>query len=113
MGNTPMIGQNDSAGEVFTLADASAVESHAASRGIAMVSFWSVGRDNGGCPGQATASSTCSGINQNTYDFTNAFEKFTGSGSTGGGTATEPIMQSGSRQRPLNLPQWQTSAAPL
>ena len=30
LGNTPMIGQNDSSGEIFTLADASTVESYAA-----------------------------------------------------------------------------------
>jgi hypothetical protein len=96
MGNTPMIGQNDSAGEVFTLADASSVESYAASRGIAMVAFWSVGRDDGGCPGQPSASSTCSGISQNADDFTNAFEKFT-SGSTGGGTATELVSAASGR----------------
>jgi hypothetical protein len=47
LGVTPMIGQNDSAGEIFTLADASTVESHAAAQGVAEVSFWSEGRDNG------------------------------------------------------------------
>jgi hypothetical protein len=77
LGNTPMIGQNDSAGEITTLADASSVESHAASKGIAMVSFWSEGRDNGGCVGLKTASSTCSGISQSTGAFTKAFQKFT------------------------------------
>lgn len=89
LGNTPMIGQNDSPGEIFTLADASTVESHAASEGIAMLSFWSEGRDNGGCPGQTSASSTCSGLSQNTGAFTQAFQPFTsggGSGTTGGST---------------------------
>lgn len=83
MGNTPMIGQNDSSGEIFTLADASTVESYAAQQGIAMLSFWSEGRDNGGCPGQTSASSTCSGVSQNTGAFTQAFQAFT-SGSGGG-----------------------------
>jgi Glycosyl hydrolases family 18 len=82
LGNTPMIGQNDSPGEIFTLADASTVESYAASEGIALLSFWSEGRDNGGCPGQTSASSTCSGVTQNTGAFTEAFQSFT----TGGGT---------------------------
>lgn len=76
MGNTPMIGQNDSAGEIFTTADAASVVSHAKSKGIAMVSFWSEGRDNGGCAGQTSASSTCSGISQSTGAFTTAFQKF-------------------------------------
>ena len=78
MGNTPMIGQNDSAVEVFTLADAATTVSHASAMGIAEVAFWSEGRDNGGCPGQASASSQCSGIDQNTGDFTVAFNAFTG-----------------------------------
>ncbi|MBO0806384.1 MAG: chitinase [Nocardiopsaceae bacterium] len=78
LGNTPMIGQNDSSGEVFSLADASSVESHAASEGIAELSFWSEGRDNGSCAGQTTASSTCSGISQSDGAFTQAFQKFTG-----------------------------------
>jgi chitinase len=85
MGVTPMIGQNDSAGEIFTLSDASTVESYAASKGIALVSFWSEGRDNGGCPGQTSASSTCSGVSQSTGQFTTTFNKFTGGTSGGGG----------------------------
>jgi chitinase len=80
LGNTPMIGQNDSSGEIFTLSDASTVESYAAKQGIARLSFWSEGRDNGGCPGQTTASSTCSGISQNTGQFTQTFTQFTSDG---------------------------------
>ena len=76
MGNTPMIGQNDSAGEVFSTADAASVVSHASSKGAKMLSFWSEGRDNGGCAGSTTASSTCSGVSQGDGDFTKAFQKF-------------------------------------
>ncbi|MEY9936812.1 chitinase [Streptacidiphilus sp. MAP5-3] len=82
LGNTPMIGQNDSAGEVFSLADAGTVESYAAQQGIAELSFWAEGRDNGGCPGQTTASSTCSGVSQNSGAFTQAFQAFTGGSSS-------------------------------
>src|ERR1700759_4762054 len=84
LGNPPMIGQNDSPGEIFSLADASTVESHAAAEGIALLSFWSEGRDNGRCPGQTSASSTCSGLSQSTGAFTQAFQAFT-SGTSGGG----------------------------
>jgi len=87
LGNTPMIGQNDSSGEIFTLADASTVESYAAQRGIAMLSFWAEGRDNGGCPGDTSASSTCSGVSQSSGAFTQAFQSFT---SGGGGGSTPP-----------------------
>jgi hypothetical protein len=84
LGNTPMIGQNDSSGEIFTLSDASTVESYAAQQGIALLSFWAEGRDNGGCPGNTSASSTCSGLSQNNGAFTQAFQAFAGGG--GGGT---------------------------
>jgi hypothetical protein len=90
LGNTPMIGQNDTPGEIFTLADASTVESYAAQQGIAMLSFWSEGRDNGGCPGQTSASSTCSGLSQNSGAFTEAFQPFTTGGGSGGGPPPPP-----------------------
>ncbi len=111
LGNTPMIGQNDSPGEIFTQADASAVESYAAGKGIALLSFWSEGRDNGGCPGQTSASSTCSGLSQSTGAFTQAFQSFTsggsggGGGGGGGGTPTPtptPTPTSGSCAAPWN-----------
>ncbi len=86
LGVTPMIGQNDSSGEIFTLADASTVESYAASHGIAWTSFWSEGRDNGGCSGSTSASSSCSGLTQNTGQFTQIFQAFT-SGTTSTGTS--------------------------
>ncbi|MBV9795398.1 MAG: hypothetical protein JO016_15830 [Actinobacteria bacterium] len=100
LGNTPMIGQNDSPGEIFTLADASTVESYAAQQGIAMLSFWSEGRDNGGCPGQTSASSTCSGLSQNSGAFTQAFQAFTGGG--GGGTTTTPTSPPPTTPPPSN-----------
>jgi len=81
LGNTPMIGQNDSSGEIFTLADASAVESYAAQQDIGLLSFWAEGRDNDGCPGTTSAESTCSGISQSNGAFTEAFQGFTSGGS--------------------------------
>ncbi len=87
LGNTPMIGQNDTSGEIFMLADASTVESYAAQQGIALLSFWSEGRDNGGCPGTTTAGSTCSGISQANGAFTQAFQPFTTGG--GGGSPSQ------------------------
>jgi hypothetical protein len=89
LGNTPMIGQNDTSGEILTLADAATVESYAAQQGIAWLSFWAEGRDNDGCPGSTTASSTCSGISQSNGAFTAAFQSFT-SGSSGGGGSPTP-----------------------
>ncbi|MHA6764024.1 ricin-type beta-trefoil lectin domain protein [Streptacidiphilus sp. PAMC 29251] len=91
LGNTPMIGQNDSAGEVFTLADAANVESYDASKGIALLSYWSQNRDNGGCAGATAASGTCSGVSQNTRDFARKFQPFTSGASTGGGGSASAV----------------------
>ena len=43
---------------------------------VGWLSFWSLGRDNGSCAGNTTASASCSGITQNNYDFTNKFKAF-------------------------------------
>ncbi|MBV9383048.1 MAG: hypothetical protein JOY82_27485 [Streptosporangiaceae bacterium] len=105
LGNTPMIGQNDTPGEIFTLADASSVESYAAQQGIALLSFWSEGRDNGGCPGTTTAESTCSGISQGNGAFTQAFQSFTSGGGGGGPTpppTPTPSPTTGSCAAPWN-----------
>ena len=91
LGVTPMIGQNDTSGEIFSLADASTVESYAASEGLAWTSFWSEGRDNDGCPGTTAAESTCSGVTQTDGEYTTIFQAFTsGSSSSGGGGGSSP-----------------------
>jgi chitinase len=79
-GNTPMIGVNDTAAEVFTTGNAVTLENFAAANGIQQLSFWSLGRDNAGA----------SGTPQSTYQFTNTFKAITGGGG-GGGTTTTPI----------------------
>lgn len=77
IGITPMIGQNNTYGEIFDLEDADQLISYAGSTDyVGWLSFWSLGRDNGGCPGQTAASASCSGIAQNAYDFTNKFKLF-------------------------------------
>ncbi len=77
VGITPMIGQNDSGGEIFSLSNAQQVLSFAQQNHIGELAFWEISRDNGNCAGSTTASDSCSGISQNTYDFTNAFKPFT------------------------------------
>jgi hypothetical protein len=76
IGITPMIGQNDSAGEIFKLTDASSTVSWARSNGVALMGFWSIGRDNGGCPGTDRASATCSGVSQSAFQFSSIFRGF-------------------------------------
>jgi len=73
IGATPMIGQNDNPAEVFTLADAQQMLNFARTQGMARLSFWSLGRDNGGCAGNKTASASCSGVSQGQWAFSNIF----------------------------------------
>jgi hypothetical protein len=62
--------------EITSLSDAQQVLSFARDHGLALLSIWAIQRDNGGCPGTVGAS-TCSGISQNTWDFSHLLERFT------------------------------------
>jgi len=70
----PMIGQNDIMEEVFTLDDAQMLASYAAEHPevVAGLSAWSLGRDRA-CDGNKgddiTASPSCSGVEQEPYEF--------------------------------------------
>src|SRR4029079_19801418 len=55
-----MIGRTDT-GPVTTLADATTMAEYAAGGGVASIAYWSLGRDNGGGPGDATAQPPCHG----------------------------------------------------
>ncbi|WP_405010790.1 glycosyl hydrolase family 18 protein [Kitasatospora sp. NBC_01539] len=81
IGITEMIGVDDfGPAETFTLANATTVYNWAVSKGINELSFWALQRDNGSCAGGAAADG-CSGIAQNTWDFSHVFAPFTsGSG---------------------------------
>lgn len=76
LGATPMIGQNDVDGEVFTLDDASDLAGLAARRGLGRVSFWSLNRDSqcdSAFPDVAVLSDVCSGVAQDRLEFAVAF----------------------------------------
>ncbi|MYS78859.1 cellulose binding domain-containing protein [Embleya scabrispora] len=73
---TPMIGRNYN-GKIFVQSDASKLVTWANTNHIGRLAFWSVGRDNGSCPGGGV-SPTCSSINQSPYEFTTLFKNFTG-----------------------------------
>ena len=78
-GNTILPGIDDypRKTEVTYPADAQRLLDFARANGISTLSIWAIQRDNGGCPG-ATDSNTCSGIVQNTWDFSHLLEPFTG-----------------------------------
>ncbi|MFJ5229543.1 glycosyl hydrolase family 18 protein [Kitasatospora sp. NPDC088391] len=107
IGITEMIGIDDfGAAETFTVANATTVYNWAVSKGINTLSFWALQRDNGGCVGTA-GSDSCSGIQQNKWDFSHIFSQFTsssvptndfsvslnpGSGSVAAGAATSATV---------------------
>jgi hypothetical protein len=92
IGITPMIGKNDTQNETFTLANATEVLNFAnANAYVNMIAMWSANRDNGGCAGQTSASPTCSGLSQSTFQFVNTWKSFSGtSGCTP--TAINPYL---------------------
>lgn len=67
LGATPMIGQNDVKGEVFTLDDATELNVFADSVGLGRLSMWSLNRDaecSPNYPDTAVVSDSCSGVEQ-------------------------------------------------
>jgi glycosyl hydrolase family 18 (putative chitinase) len=65
--------------ESTSVQDAQQLVNFAKASGTRMstLSMWAIQRDNGGCPG-STGSNDCSGIVQNTWDFSNVLNPFTG-----------------------------------
>ena len=99
IGVTPMLGVNDIVSEVFTVADAQALEDFARTKGIGMLSMWQVLRDTPGTLGQA--STGASGLNDPAGSFSKVFNDYgtvnvvnygssgaTGTGGSGGGSTT-------------------------
>jgi len=77
IGATPMIGVNDIASEVFTQTDARALVDYAKTDSrVALLSMWSVARDNGNSAGAHYASSDSSGIAQTPFEFSGVFHQF-------------------------------------
>ncbi|MGY1752806.1 chitinase [Blastococcus sp. SYSU D01042] len=83
VGATPMIGQNDVEGEVFTLDDAERLTAFAREEGLGRVSLWSLNRDTG-CSASfadvAVHSNTCSGVEQESLAFVDVFSGLAGDG---------------------------------
>ena len=68
---TPDIGANDTAGEIFTLADVQTISTYALQKGLAGIHFWSFDRDTN-CGGGGSA--TCNGYSAaGPLGFNNAF----------------------------------------
>ena len=77
IGITPMIGVNDIVSEVFKLSDAQMLVDYAANDpDVAMLSMWSVARDNGNTAGIPAATPDSSGIAQDPYEFASIFHQY-------------------------------------
>ncbi len=77
IGVTPMIGQNDQAGEVFSKANAQTLVSWANSNHLGRLAFWSVDRDQP-CTGSVSGLPSCSYVSQQPLDFTKIFDSYSG-----------------------------------
>ena len=121
IGATPMIGQNDSKGEVFTLADATALNSWASSKGVGRMSMWSLNRDVSCGTNYVTltvVSDSCSGVAQGGVSFAKLLSKnFDGSTdfASSAVTTSEPVSNASLEDNPATSPYqiWTTSGAYL
>jgi aryl-phospho-beta-D-glucosidase BglC (GH1 family) len=77
IGITPMIGVNDIVSEIFKLSDAQMLVDYAANDpDVAMLSMWSVARDNGNTAGIPAATPDSSGVAQDPYEFASIFHQY-------------------------------------
>ncbi len=116
IGATPMIGQNDIDGEVFTLSDAKAFAAFARDRGLGRVSTWSLNRDHE-CDATfsnvAVHSNTCSGVKQEPLAFSKLFAELPGKSPTAPEEASVTVPdQSPTAEDPANspFPVWRPTA---
>jgi chitinase len=77
IGVTPMIGVNDVTSEVFTPADAQSLVDYAKTDSqLALLSMWSVARDNGSGAGSHAAAPDNSGVAQQPYQYAGILHQF-------------------------------------
>lgn len=110
VGATPMLGQNDDVNEVFTLADATALNSFAVSHGLGRMSVWSANRDVSCGSNYVTltvVSDSCSGVAQHGAHYATALSKhFSGSIDLLSKTVTtsEPVTAQSLKDNPKTSP---------
>lgn len=72
---TPMIGQNNTSGEVTTVSDVDTITSYAVTNGLAGLHYWSLDRDTP-CSSKKSVSNACNGVSGSTpLQYTNEFLK--------------------------------------
>lgn len=113
LGATPMIGQNDIDGEVFTIEDARGLAAYAVKRGLARVSIWSINRDQpcgASFANVAVLSNTCSGAEQAPLEFAAVFTALPGRAPVlaTATTTTKPVAADDPKTSPY--PIWRPNA---
>jgi chitinase len=110
IGATPMIGQNDDAGEIFSLADATKLNAFARAHGVGRMSMWSLNRDLSCGSNYVTltvVSDSCSGVAQHGQHFSTLLGKsFKGSATTVAKTVTkaETVTAKSLKDNPATSP---------
>jgi chitinase len=113
LGATPMIGQNDIQGEIFTVADAKTLVGFAAANHLGRLSMWSINRDSQcgtSFPETGLLSNTCSGTAQSGLQFAQTFSQLQGSAvvTPTGGKVQAVTPDTNPADAPY--PQWTASA---
>ena len=97
LGATPMIGQNDNRAEIFSMADATKLNTFAVSQKLGRMSMWSLNRDATCGPNYVDlmrVSDSCSGVDQGDLKFDDVLAtSFTGrlAENVGNVTTSEPV----------------------
>ena len=104
MGATPMIGQNDEIGEIFTLDDARALNDFARFNSVGRMSMWSANRDvpcGSNYVNLKIVSDSCSGVKQDSRAFASLLSAgFDGNLSSSAGIVTKKEATSSTAQKP-------------
>lgn len=114
IGITPMIGQNDLPGDIFTINDAHSLVAFATAHGIGRISMWSLNRDSS-CGSSFTLvgvqSTTCSGIKQLPLQFSSIFNSVHGSvgQSENVPNPVPAVIPSNQLKNLLPFPAWQST----
>ena len=117
LGVTVMIGQNDVAHEIFTLADARSLAGFVEQHRVAQISIWSLNRDSecGSVFGEVgVVSNVCSGVSQSPLEFTHTFSTLPGTVTADPrATAALPRITATTVDNPATSPYpvWQSAAA--
>ena len=78
VGVTPMLGVNDVATEVFSVADARKLVRFARAKHLGMLGMWALGRDRPCATPTAEASNRCSSVDSPAWAFSRSFGAFRG-----------------------------------